>query len=668
LVFALVEIAASAYCLWGVSYFDRLPVLFTYMAIGREEFASFLAVKLVINLIVLLLPTLMFGAAFPLVAAIYAERAASSGGDIGLVYSANTVGGIFGSFVGGFLLLPAFGAQATITAAGVAGLAVAASIALTLERRRQRTGVLISSGLALAIGVVLYHPWDARLINSAPYIPKYANVETLLESKSWGRLLYFKEGINVNVSVIGNPDPNSIYINGKPMASTMITDVANQYLLGHLPMLLHPNPRRSLVIGLGAGMTFGALASHGTPTDCVEISPEVVEGARLFGDYNRSVLDRPNANLIFDDGRNYLKTTRKKYDVITEDPLDPFFAGSGYLYDLEHFENAKKAMNPGGVMCQYLPLYQVGQTEVRIIVKTFRAVFPHVTAWFAYNDVLLIGSEEPLRIDWENLTTRISDPGISRDLREIGIDNAHDFLANYLFDQTAIDEIGAGLPLNTDDYPIIEYMAPRALARQTESRNVSYFLSKRAKSLPDIVDLGSLSPSEVEEFKALQGAYYQARGHLMEVHMRQFYGGGGIGGEIAAAERLVSPRTTASYYLAHIFYRGGMKSLAGRNFRQALGFLEKAHSYRPDYPPIMSSLGLALLRNGKKRESLDLFEKSLRMDEKQVIPRIYIADELMDRSEFARARELIEGCLEIDPDNAKCIASMKRIESLGSRL
>lgn len=666
LAFALVEVVASAYCLWGTNYFDQLPVLFTHMAIGREGFASFLMIKLVVNLVVLLIPTLMFGAAFPLVAAIYAEKAAISGGDVGLVYSSNTVGGIFGSFVGGFVFLPAFGAQTTITGISVAGLVVAGLIAVTLEGNRQRFGALLSCSLVLVIGAILYRPWDARLINSGPYAHRYADVETLLDSKDRGRLLYFKEGVNVNVSVLGTREPSTIYINGKPQASTLITDVANQYLLGHLPMLLHPDPRSSMVVGLGAGMTFGALALHGSPTDCIEISPEVVGGTRLFHKSNRSVLDQPNANLIFDDGRNYIKTTRKRYDVITEDPLDPFFAGSGYLYDLEHFENAKRALKPGGLMGQYLPLYQVGKTEAQIIAKTFHAVFPHVTAWFAFNDIVLIGSEEPLRIDWENLRRRVSDPEIARDLREIGIDNAHDFLANYLFDESAIEEFGTGLPLNTDDYPIIEYMTPRAVVRQTEGQNVAFFLSRRAKSFPDIVDLGASSPGEVEEFKAIQAAYYEARRHVMEVHMRRFYGGGGIGAEIVAAEQLVSPRTTASYYLAYVFHSAGTMSLGQKNFRQALGFLEKAYSYRANSPQIMSSLALALLRNGERRRSLDLFEKSLRMDENQVLPRIHIADELVDRNELARARALIEGCLELDPGNAKCVEHMERIERLAA--
>jgi tetratricopeptide (TPR) repeat protein len=280
---------------------------------------------------------------------------------------------------------------------------------------------------------------------------------------------------------------------------------------------------------------------------------------------------------------------------------------------------------------------------------------------------LLIGSEEPLRIDLEKLRKRISDPGISRDLREVGIDNAYDLLANYLFDQGVIEEIGAGLPLNTDDYPIIEYMAPRALAQQTESRNVPYFLSRREEEFPDIVDLSSLSPSEAEEFEALQAAYYAARGHLMEAHMRQFYGGGGALAEIAAAEGLVSPRSTASCYLAYIFQEAGRSSLRAGEVRQALVFLEQADLRRPDFPAIMSDLALALLRNGRKRRSLDLFEEVLKADAKQIIPRIHIADALMDRGEFARARELIEGCLELDPGNAKCVASMERIGGLGFR-
>jgi spermidine synthase len=664
LALALVELAASAYALFGLGYFDRLPLVFTSIVSGVDSFAGVLLAKLFINVLVLLFPTLMFGAAFPLVASIYAGRAEHSGGDVGLIYSANTIGGVFGSFAGGFLILPLLGTQTSIAATSVVGLAIAATIALRLADRTQRIAGVAVCSAALVVGLLLNTPWDRFLINSGPFLLQYSDTTEMQRAAgAKRRVFYDKEGVNVNVYVDGLREPTRILINGKPMASTLIMDVANQYLLGHIPMLLHPNPKTSMVIGLGAGMTFGALARHpGTTADVIEISPEVVEGARLFGPYNRYVLDQPNANVIFDDGRNYLKTTRKKYDVITEDPLDPFFMGSGYLYDLEHFQNAKAALNPGGIMCQYLPLYQVGVEEARIIVKTFAEVFPHVSGWFAFSDLVLIGSQEPLRIDLANLRRRMERPEIRQDLLEVGIDNEYDFLANFLFDDSEIAAIGGDLPLNTDNYPIIEYLTPRALMRRTELENVEYFLGKRAGRFPGILELDSLTPSEFREFNQRMSRYYVARSHIIKAHILLLKGGKGMLEELASAERAVSPLETSSRYRAFIYRGRGDGLLARKQDEAAAGYYEKSDALEPNQPKTLNGLAQALLRTGKSQRAVELFERSLALDEGQLLPRPFIAGHLIETGNLPAARSMLTRCLELEPTDEDCLELWQRIE------
>jgi len=667
LAFALVEFIASAYSLLLVSYFDQLPLVFVYLSASLTGFTGLLLIKILINVLVLLVPTLMFGAAFPLVAAVFAKKAEGSAGDIGLVYSSNTIGGVVGSFVGGFILLPALGAQITIVTMSALGLVIAASIASMQVKGARQIIVVTACGGVFLLGQAMYRPWDKILINSGPYWRTYSSVESIANLKN--NFLYYKEGVNVNVAVVGDIKPEIIFINGKPMASTMFTDVANQYLLGHIPMLLHPNPKSAMVIGLGAGMTFGSLVLHGEPADVIEISPEVVDGARLFSEFNRSALDQPNANLIFDDGRNYLKTTRKKYDVITEDPLDPFFAGSGYLYDLEHFQNAKKALNPGGVMCQYLPLYQVGVTEARIIAKTFHEAFPYVTAWFSFNDMLLIGSVEPIKIDLPNLRRRISRSEIASDLRDVGIDNEYDFLSNYLFDQDTIREFGKGLPVNTDDYPIIEYMTPRSLTERTEFDNIKYFLRKRASHFPDILDLSSVSPAELMEFNRLMPMYFQAREHVIEAHLKDLKGARGLLHEIRLAEKSTAPYPTASSYSAWIHMRMGLRSHRKGRAAQAVRYLDRANQLRSDHPPILTELGIAKLARGDLKEAQALLERSLELDELQLKALQAVASIHYRLGEFSLARQLFDRCLELKAEEVFCakgIAAIEKVSREGS--
>ena len=662
--FVLVEILASFYSLFSVSHFDNLPAFYVSLSLGLAGFSSeifspfFLELlsKAVIVAIVLLIPTLMFGAAFPLVAAVYAQRSAESGRDVGVVYAVNTVGGVLGSFFGGFVLLPILGTQMTIAAMSICGILVAISIAIPLAEKRMQIAVPVGGFFLVIAAVVVYSPWNPLLIDAGPYWLRYPNAASMIESQMSKTLHYYREGVNVNVSVTGSPvEPDTITINGKPMASTLLTDVANQYLLGHLPMLLHPDPRDSMVIGLGAGMTFSALVRHGGPTDVIEISPEVVGGARYFAKHNRAVLDQPNANIIFDDGRNYLITTQKKYDVITEDPLDPFFMGSGYLYDIEHFQNARRALKPGGIMCQYLPLYQLGLEESRIIVKTFNEVFPHVTAWFAFNDILLIGSEEPVVLDYDVLRERIRQPEIAQDLREIGIDNEFDFLANYLFDETLIPEIGSGLPLNTDDYPIIEFLAPRSVLRDNQNENLLYYLDRRVLKAPGLIDTSNLSAERAGDVARRFEQYFAAREHIIKTHL------GTLGSDYswlvearAAAER-AAPYPIASYYLAEIHRVAGRLAYEQNQHDMALGEYQRSLALFPDNLEALNTAGLLLWEDGRKQEAFGVFRHSLEIDSVQTYPLPFLAEDSIMRGELSEAAAYIDQCFFLDSDYLPCL-------------
>jgi spermidine synthase len=670
----IVELVASGYTLFGIGYFDQLPALYVGLfgslaALGGDLVDPFVIVllsKASIAAIVFLVPTLMFGAAFPLVAKIYAQRAAASGRDVGIIYAANTVGGVLGSFLGGFVILPFVGTQVTIVAMSVAGVLIAVAIAIPLAQglTRQVTA-FVSACLALQ-AFFFFSPWNPLLIDAGPYWLQYPNAEAMIQGQLDKHLHYYREGVNVNVSVTGTEEEvDTITINGKPMATTILPDVANQYLLGHLPMLLHPDPQDSVVIGLGAGMTFGALVRHGNAADVVEISPEIVEGTRLFAKYNRSVLDQPNANVIFDDGRNYLMTTRKKYDVITEDPLDPFFMGSGYLYDLEHFENARRALKPGGIMCQYLPLYQLGVEETRIIMKTFNEVFPYVTVWFAFNDILLIGTEEPLKVDYDLLRRRVQQPEIARDLREIGIDNEFDFLANYLFDQSQIPEIGDQLPVNTDDYPIIEFLAPRSFMRTTETENLLYYLNFRADEPPDLIEESALSATLADQVRGRFEQYYQARSHVMRAHIGRL-GQGDIPWleEAYAAERRASPFPIATAYLAALHRIAASDAMTNNQYQFAIREYQRSLELDPDDIHSLNNAGYLLWQTGRREEALRLLQHSYDLDADQIYPLPFLADALIAQGQLRLAEEYLDRCLRMDEDFTPCVDQRKSLQVL----
>ena len=194
------------------------------------------------------------------------------------------------------------------------------------------------------------------------------------------RVLWQEEGVQTTVSIHETFDGGrAMYLDGLHQASTHPDVLRFHRLIGALPATLHPEPRRALVVGLGGGATPGALATvDGVRVDIVELSEEVVRGARLFADVNYDVIDRANVHIRIDDARNYLLLSDRRYDVVTADLIVPTTAGAGKLWSVEYWELARDALAPGGIMLQWVGDRRPEQ--YRMIVRSFQHVFPHTTA------------------------------------------------------------------------------------------------------------------------------------------------------------------------------------------------------------------------------------------------------------------------------------------------
>src|SRR5712691_405557 len=208
--------------------------------------------------------------------------------------------------------------------------------------------------------------------------------------------------IESTVVVLETPSGEiTLTVSGNHQASTGGSQPYLHRSIGHLPMMLHPEARDALVIGLGGGATAGAVSIHdGVDVDVVELAGSVVRASRYLNSINYNVLSRPNVHLRVDDGRNHLLVTRRKYDIVTADVIHPIFAGSANLYSAEYFRLARRVLKPGGMVVQWVA---GTDAEYKIIVRTFLSVFPGATAWG--DGTLLVGTVEPLRLrrhdfDW----------------------------------------------------------------------------------------------------------------------------------------------------------------------------------------------------------------------------------------------------------------------------
>ncbi len=486
-IFALCQIAVGLAVLAMLPLYSHLPIFF----IRCRELVNFSyeaheVFKFIVCLGVMLVPTTAIGMGFPLVSRLAATEMDKTASKVGGVYALNTMGNILGTVLCGFVMIPMLGLKITLETAVLFNLTAGGAILLSLGSRRasQTIKVCVLGTLAVAMYFLLAPGWDRQILTGGAfrYRPSPgATAENFSKRVRSRDLLFYREGISTTVTVEQSDSNLMLRVNGKVDASNRL-DMQTQILLAHLPMLLHENPARVLVIGAGSGVTCGAVLTHPELESlyCVEISPGVVEASRFFAEYNRRYWEDPRTEIVVDDGRNFLFRSKEKWDVITSEPSNPWIAGIGSLYTEEFYSNCRERMAPGGIICQWIHLYEMEKSVLKTILITFRKAFPHAIAFGSIEDIdlLLIGSEEKLSVDFEALARRMKYDGVAAGLKKIGISSLFAMLSTQIFDTRGMQRWAGIGPINSDNFPVVEYRAPRG-----------FFHASRV-SLPDRYRLG----------------------------------------------------------------------------------------------------------------------------------------------------------------------------------
>jgi spermidine synthase len=234
-------------------------------------------------------------------------------------------------------------------------------------------------------------------------------------------------------------------------------------------------------------MTLGATSVHPSVEQITlaEIEPKVLGVAGTFGIYNHYVLNNAKLKIVFNDGRNFLMTTKDKFDVITADPVHPWFSGAGYLYSTEYFRLAAQHLNPGGILCQWLPLYELSEENLKSIVRTLGENFSHIMVWLTYFDAELVASNSPIILDEKDLERRIRTPEVLQDLERVKMGSAEDFLSYFVMGTAGAKAYSAGARINTDDNLYLEFSAPQSIGMgRLQQANVSYLVKYRESIIP----------------------------------------------------------------------------------------------------------------------------------------------------------------------------------------
>ncbi len=566
---------------------EWLPRVESSIWISKRELSwnAYLARRFAVAFLVMAPVTFLTGMTFPLVNRIGIASLARLGRGVGGLYFANTLGAILGSLAAGFLLLPLFGAKGALLATAL----LSVLLGLTVHLGRARRGAL-EPWLAAAIFVLL--------LAAAPKLAGSGRA-LLADTQEAGDAVLFAAEDHAAETRVYRKRSGDLHmsVDGHHIGGTKEAIARKEKIIAHLPMLLRPDAKSCLSIGLGSGITLGTLALYEELEIlvCVEIVPGVVEGARFFAQANGGVLRDPRLDLRVGDGVQYLLTTRERFDIISSDSkLNPEYVGNAPLLSSDYYELCRDRLGPGGVMLQWLACH-LPHEDLRVIARSFARTFPHVGVyWYDPYNIILAGSNEPLLFDMDAARAFAARDGLAADLSPLQLADPYTLAALWICGREALlANLGPG-PVSSWRQPRIEF----SMGRNFRSKSTASHEDDNLRWLHVLRDEDSQRLSGTVDEVA-----YRRNLRSAEKLLAGFSQGGGTqrlesGIELfeeALAANPGDPRASAV--------------LAG--WRRGDESLEKAYSAGAlDSPEELARMGLLRQDQGRHEEALQLFEQA----------------------------------------------------------
>ena len=516
-------------------------------------FAGSIAGEMFLAAIVFALPTLLMGATFSHLALAARHRQGGVGRALGL----NTFGSTLAPILVGVFLYGAVGAKWTMVAAAASYLFLLPTI---------RLGVLIP--VVAAISVLFVFPADLVLVPLNP----------------GQKLITVKEGLFGNVAVVQEPQQRVLMLNGHFQMGGTGPGELSERRQAHLPLLLHPDPKDVLFLGLGSGITFAAVADHpGVRGQGVELIPEVVEVLPEFGDPVLPALQTPRLDIIVADARRFVSATDRQYDVIVGDLFHPARDGAGSLYTVEHFRAIKAKLKADGLFCQWLPLHQIEDPVLRVIIRSYLEVFPSTRAYWAYFNINtpmlgLVGAQgSPVYTgDWLE-HRRQQHPVLRQATDETGFQNTIDLLGSLVATPEMLRDYVGDSRLNTDLHPVVLFEAPD-LAYNQLIAGVANSMNFLQRFRPDAAELVDPAAQDSDNLARRLNAYIRARDLYLQGNYEFIQNQHGRGRELLLQSVQTSADFRPSYDLLITMAQQG----AASNPVQVRQFLMMLESAAPD--------------------------------------------------------------------------------------
>ena len=591
ILFGGIQILIGLFGLLSVPIFTALPG-FIEAVKGARTWIGFEVGVFAVAVLFMLVPTVLMGATFPLVGRIHTRRLARLGRGIGDVNAINSLGAMSGSFVTGFLLIPYLGTEwSTKSLAGLNLIVGVAAIGFHPALGAARRGQAVAVVAALVAGLLFFGPRDVLQ-------------EVSRANLAASRLVYYEEGAAGVVTVSEAEDGfRKLMVNGGGQVPSDYASVQMFRLLGHLPLLLHPDPQDALVIAFGGGIALGSVSQHPLRRiDCVEIVPEVLGAAGgHFAEFNHHILDSlvaTNVQITIDDGRNFLFTRDRKYDVITGDATHPTTTDSWVLYTREFYQLCKDHLSADGIMAQWLPLHGLTVENYKTILRTFQTVFPHASLWLTNDYTLILGTQQKLRLDWRLLEESLTHAKVRRSLEEVDLGDPYALLSCFLLDERGLAEYVGDGPINTDDHPLISFR--RSTSFRRTGWRVLQDVGSRRVAVADHLD--KLPQADGVEILSRLHTFQQGRERMLEADIFRMQKRFEPALQAYVKARASNPDDrTADYFVG---YFGEKMAVEYRRYL----------SVRPGDAEMRWRLGNLFARIGREREAQRTFERIIEME------------------------------------------------------
>ena len=471
-------------------------------------------------LIVLGVPAALNGAVLPLWIRSFSERSGDLGNHVGRLLTWNTLGAVAGVLTTGFFLMPVIGLRGAFAilagALGFGALCIAVSRKMKLA---SLASMAVIGGLAAGY-CVGNQGWRYALTSGIFRIRETHYEPDLMDHiKKHVTLLYYKDAADATVSVEeAEGGAISVKVNGKTDASS-VSDLSTQMLLGHMPMIARPNAKEVFILGLGSGITAGAVLKH--PIDRLTIAENcqpMIQAAHFFDAYNDGALTNARTRIVREDARTVLKLSPQTYDVIISEPSNPWTAGNGSVFSREFFDLAASRLREGGVMGQWFHVYEMRDDIVTLVLRTFSEVFPCMEIWDTQTgDILLLGSKRPWRSDLESMRVLFDRDNPGKDMLRIGIDRPETLWARQLASQNTAFAIPGDGPTQTDLFPVLDYVAPEAFYIGVSSKVLEDYDERTAQvGLASNIKAQCLSALSTEDLKSIFGKFNSVNSELRQ--------------------------------------------------------------------------------------------------------------------------------------------------------